>query len=115
MQIEFYRYLYMSESLKHKKTSLIRKIKRRRVSPGVYLIVLFPEGRGSLEFFQGVLLRQRFFETRPFLVIGIADSYEDSLYLVQKIAEDTYRESNGIGIRDDILNKQNESEEGSVR
>lgn len=115
MRMEFYRHLYMSESLEQRKASLIRKIKKRRISPGLYLIVLFLDGRSSLEFFRGILLRQHFFENRSFLVVGIADSYDDAVYFVQQIAEETYHATNGLEIREFIRNKQSQSEEGSVR
>lgn len=121
MKMKFYGGLYCTEALKEKEERILKKLKKNRYYPGLYLLVLAQGRQNHLEFFSALLLKQRIFEHTELFVVGIADGYMDALYLVERIASEVYRETNQLDIRNYILDRQrdydynqNYSGEGSV-
>ena len=54
------------------------------------MIVLAENANNNLEFYDTALLLQRGWKKRRLLVVGIADGFEEALYLVEKIAQEVY-------------------------
>lgn len=111
-QMEFYYHMYFSEDLAGKKAQLIRKLKQNRLPPGIYVIALASGPQNHLEFFDGLLLRQKIFRTEHLFVIGIASGYEEALYLTEKITDDVYQNTGKADIRRYILDGQKAYKEG---
>ena len=51
---------------------------------------------------------------RRLLVVGIADGFEEALYLVEKIAQEVYDVTGDMKIRKYLLEQQKKFEEGKV-
>ena len=86
MNMEFYRELYVSRSLKKREKRIIEGLKKKRFRKELYLIVL----------------------------AGLADGYEGALELTEEIVQDVYQKTNDVRLREFILNNQKQSGEGSV-
>ena len=80
----------------------------------VYLIALSKNDTNHLEIFDYVLLFQKAMSKDDLFVVGIAGGYAESLELVEKITQEVYDETSGVDIRNYILQKQREYEEGNV-
>ena len=114
MELEFYKHLYLSGALKKKKRSVIRKLKHHVFSPKLYLLVLSQREQKQFEFFSTNLLKQHFFKDTSFFIVGVAESYDQAMYLVEEITQEVYTKTKACNLREYILNNQSKSGEGSV-
>lgn len=114
MQITYYCDIYISEALEKKKKKIMKKLASNSLQPFVYIITLAQGEQNHLEFYSSVLLRQHVYENTPLFVVGIADGYDGAVVLVEHIAEDVYSETGETDIREYILKRQREYEEGRV-
>ena len=64
----------------------------------------------TMEFFSSVLLKQSIFEHSKLFVIGIADGYDEALFLVEEIVQDVYQETKSANARQFLLTDQAEYE-----
>ncbi|MDD2980377.1 MAG: hypothetical protein PHN80_10435 [Hespellia sp.] len=100
MKIEFYRNLYVSERFEKKKEKTIRKILEHKFQTDVYLITLPHGEHNQLEFFDSVLLKQKIFRKPSYFVVGIADGYDEAIFLVEKIMKEVYDETGTLNARE---------------
>lgn len=104
--MEFYKDLYVSESLKKRKDKIIRKLKEGKGSFGCYIITLTRNPANELEFYDSVFLYQKNYMRNSVFVVGLAGCYEEALELVRQISEDTYEKRRDAKIRKYILEQQ---------
>ena len=104
--MKIYFNLYISECWKEKKGKLIKRLRKNRLLPNMYVIALTASDRNNLEFYSGVLLRQHIFQNSSLFIVGIADGYNGCLSLTEKIVSDVYNETGGADIRAYILETQ---------
>ena len=109
-QIEFYHNLYVSECWQEKKGKIVKRLKENKLQPQVYVITLSQGEQNQLEFFSSVLLKQSIFEHSKLFVIGIADGYDEALFLVEEIVQDVYQETKSANARQFLLTDQAEYE-----
>ncbi len=76
----------------------------------LYVITLSQGEQNQLEFFSSVLLKQSIFEHSKLFVIGIADGYDEALFLVEEIVQDVYQETKSANARQFLLTDQAEYE-----
>lgn len=112
--MKYYHALYISEELTPKKTEIMEKLKNDKWQVEKYLIVLAKNEKNHLEFFNSVLLIQKSIPKDELFVVGIANGETGALELIEKITQEVYDETNGTNIRNYILQKQKEFEEGNV-
>lgn len=112
--MKYYYNLYISDELETKKDEIISKLENGRIQINKYLIVLTQNEKNHLEFYDSVMLQQEIFSKQDLFLIGIAEGYPGALKLVEKITQDTYRETGNANIRNYILKKQAEFEERIV-
>ena len=112
--MKYYHELYMSEELISKKAEIIEKIQNDKWQMEKYLIVLAKNENNHLEFFNSVLLIQRSIVKDDLFVIGIANGELGAMELIEKITQQVYDETGGTDIRQYILHRQKEFEEGNV-
>lgn len=111
MHIEFYCDLKVSECWQKKVGKIKRKLRTCSVLPSVYVIALAQGKQNQLEFFSGILMKQHVFENTSLFVIGIADGYDDALYMVEDITRTVYKKTEGTDIRRYVLARQREYNE----
>ena len=104
-QIEFYHNLYVSECWQKKKGKIVKRLKENKLQPQVYVITLSQGEQNQLE-----LLKQSIFEHSKLFVIGIADGYDEALFLVEEIVQDVYQETKSANARQFLLTDQAEYE-----
>ena len=106
--------LYVSEALDSQKERILRKIKEHKWQFEKYLIALAKRERNHLEIYNSVLLIQKTISQEDIFLVGLADSYENALELVEKITQEVYDKTKGTDIRNYILSSQEEFEKGNV-
>lgn len=108
MHVKFYCDLYVSQGWQKKKSTLKKKLKKKKLLPTTYVIALSQGSRNQLEFFSSVLLHQHVFNSAEVFVVGIADGYEEAVYLVKQMTDKVYRETGTADIRRFIVERQEE-------
>ena len=106
--MQFYRKLYISESLEKKKEKIMRRLKTGKLQINVYIIALPSNERNQLEIYNSSLLMQPSFPKDNLFVAGIAKGYEEALELVEEITKEVYNETGGANIRAYIMGKEQE-------
>lgn len=104
--MEFYCHMYFSEDLRNKKTRIIRGFKQNRLRPDLYLITLAQGSQNQLEFFSGLLLKQKIFRTEDLFVVGVASGYDEALYLTEEIVGEVCKKTKTAKVRQYILQEQ---------
>lgn len=112
--MKYYHELYMSEELIQKKAEIIEKLEKDKWQMQKYLIVLAKNEKNHLEYFHSVLLLQQSICKDDLFIVGIANGEPGAMELVEKITQEVYDETGGTDIRNYILQKQKEFEEGNV-
>ena len=112
--MKYYHNLYLSDELKEKKEGIIYKLEHDKIQLNKYVLVLAENANNNLEFYDTALLLQRGWKKRRLLVVGIADGFEEALYLVEKIAQEVYDVTGDMKIRKYLLEQQKKFEEGKV-
>lgn len=110
----FYCDLYISEDLEKKKDKVLGRLSENKAQPSIYVITLAQGRQNHLEFYSSLLLKQHIYEDTPLFVVGIANGYEDAMYMVEQITAKVYEETKGTDIRGYIEKRQKEYEEGRV-
>lgn len=112
MRVKCFCDLYVSGLLKNKENKVIQNLMEEKLQPMIQVITLARGEQNHLEFFSALLLKQHIYEDQELFVVGLADGYEDALYLVEEIAQDVLEKTNGTDIRGYITARQNEFEKG---
>lgn len=112
--MKYYYQLYMDEHIKEQSEKIIKNLENDKWQLEKYLIALTKNEANHLEIFNAVLLLQKAIQKEDVFVVGLANSYAGALELVEKITQEVYDETNGVDIRNYILRKQREYEEGNV-
>ena len=97
--MEFYNDLYISESLEHKKRSLIRQIKHKKARPGIFVIALPHTDHNQLECYSVSMLKQKVYDTDDLFIVGIAEGYYEAIYLIKDMYDDYLLDNDDVNIR----------------
>ena len=112
--MKYYHNLYVSDGLKERKEDIIYKLEHDEVQLNKYVLVLGENENNNLEFYDAALLLQRYLKKKDLLVVGIADGFEEALYLVEKITQEVYDLTKDVKIRAYLLERQKKFEEGKM-
>ena len=106
--MKYYRYLFLTERLEKKKDKIIKKLNQNRFQMNIYLIVLTVNENNHLEIINSALLLQPAYPREDYFVVGLAESYEDALELVEKMTQEVYHKTKGADIRRYIIEREQE-------
>ena len=113
--MKFYCDLYLTEEYRVQKGKIIRNLNKKRIGLEQYLIVLANNTNNHLELFHGIHLKQDIFMKEDLLIVGVAKGRNEAFQLVQFITQDIYDKTNTTNIRNYIINRQKEYEEGTKK
>lgn len=104
--MEFFRKLYVSDTMEKKKEKVIRRLKEGKFNLSCYVITLTVTPKNQLEFYDSAFLLQKRHTKDSIFVVGLAGCYEEALELIKKISEDTYEKRKDVNIREFIMEEQ---------
>lgn len=96
--MKYYEPLYIDENFKNVSKMKMR-IRMSRIPLLNYAIVLSNSQTDQLEIIQGTILRQKYYPKKDLFVVGISKDYDGAVLLVQRILEDTFRETGGYDMK----------------
>lgn len=110
-KVQFRPNLYLSEGITDKKLDKIKKRlngkwNRWKESPllsGVFLISIAKNASDQLDIFDARQLVQPFYKKYPVYVIGIAESYEEALQLVERLVQECLKERGDCSLKEYLL------------
>lgn len=105
MRILWYDKLYVGDKAGKKRKKLLWKVQHCAGLPGVYLLTMPSNEENVLDIIHAVYLKQPVYKRRELKIVGIAVSYAEALQVLEQIAGDVYRETEGLDIRS-YLNKE---------
>lgn len=91
--------LYTTEKTKRKLPRLMRKIRRSRLQPGVWLITLASNPENLLDIFQGIYYMQPVFQKQNPDIVGIAEDEDAAKELTVQILQDVYEKNGNFNVR----------------
>ena len=112
--MKYYHDLYMSEAFISKKNEILDKLENNKWQLEKYVVALSKGEQNHLEIFHSVLLLQKAIDKENLFVVGITKDMQEALQLVEKITQEVYDKTGDADIRNYILQKQREYEEGNV-
>ena len=106
--MEFYRDLYVGESLIKKQNKVVRKLSRNIGQLSIYVITL-AEGKDLLEIYHCGILKQKYLKKVSPFIVGIAKGYDEAIELMQVIVNDTFDATGNYQVKDYIMKQQNKA------
>lgn len=103
--MRYYKDLYIGERMKPQ--NIRWRIRFNRIPPNFYVISFAKNEKDQLEIIQAGILKQPYYRKKrnaPF-VLGIAGDYDEAVKLVQKILEDTMRDTQGFDMKSYLMGK----------
>ncbi len=106
--MRYYKYLYVGESVKKKKSKIISRLEKGKFQLDIHLLVLPGTENNQLEIINPNLFLQKNYPVTECFVVGIVKGFEEALEILEEIVQDVYNETRGADIRSYILNKEQE-------
>lgn len=96
--MKFYKNLYVSPNLKKKRTRIKWALRYGKEKPDLYVIT--PAGANDLlEVYHCRQLRQKLYQIVPPYIIGIADTYDAAIRLVQQILTESFAQTGSYDVK----------------
>ena len=90
----WYKYLYLGETAKKHRFSILQKLRLGKVQPGVHVITPASGGHNLLDILPAYVL------------VGVGASYQDAVETVGRIVDETYRETGGFDVKTYLREKE---------
>ncbi len=91
--------MYFGESAGEKREKLLRRIRREKYDPNLYLLALPLWDNNQLEIYPALTFKQPFFKEADLRIVGIALGREEATALAQTIVGDAYANTGGTDLR----------------
>lgn len=106
--MKFYKNLYIGNTVKKPKKA-IRKLKRHKLQPGLYVIA-FDAETTKLSIYPSPVLAQWYYkENPPACIVGLADGKEEAFEVIERIAQDALAATGEVSLVDFLSGKDPES------
>lgn len=103
-KIRYHSKLYLSEGITKKKLDKIKKkLEKKPLFSGVFLIAVSVNPSDQLDIFASRLLVQSYYEKKPPYVIGIAESREEAVALVEQIVQECLEKRGDCALKEYLL------------
>ncbi len=100
--MRFHKNLIMNETACKNRRKIIRRLKRGRPLPDLYVLMLPATGPDQLEICAASLLLQPALREQDPYIVGFSYGYEAAVALIQQLTEQVYKETGTGNIRDYI-------------
>ncbi len=92
--------LYFDEVTKEWSKDIVKRLKRRKWSPGTYIITLSSNQSNLLDIYECSQLMQPSMKKLKLTVVGVAFGRDSALELVRTIIDDVYHETDGFAVKE---------------
>ena len=103
-RVRYHSKLYLSEGITEKKLDKIKKkLEKKPLFSGVFLIAASVNPSDHLDIFEARLLAQSYYEKNPPYVVGIAESREEAMAMVEQMVQECLRERGDCALKEYLL------------
>lgn len=113
--MNWYRKLYLGETVKKSKEELMDKLEKNAGLPGMYVITLASNGRDLFDIFSANQLLQPLFHGLCPPIIGMASGYDEAVELAKEITLAAYRAKGNFDITPYLQEQMENGEEWLYR
>lgn len=99
----WYKYLYVSENIAHRKTKIKWKIHHNVGQINIYVITLASGPHNLLEIISASVLMQRAYPKQDLFIVGLAKYEDEARDLAARIIMDVYEKTGNFDVRDYLL------------
>jgi len=104
VRVIYHSKLYLSEGITGKKLDKIKKkLEKKPLLSGVFLIAVSENPSDQLNIFSARQLVQPYYEKNPPLIVGISESYDEALGMVELMVQECLRERGNCALKEYLL------------
>lgn len=104
VDIQYYSGLYVGDDITGKQLDKIKKrLAEKPGKAGVFVIALSRNGVDQLDIYKSTMLAWPYYRKNPPFIIGIAGSYDASVRIVEKLAQECYRARGDCALKEYLL------------
>ena len=107
--MKWYKNLYLGEMIAPKARQIVNKIKKKKLTPDVYVIALASNPLNQLDVIATWELLQPGYPKEHVRIVGLAQGKKEALEVVTAIVEEIYQNTGDVKISDYLRNKWRES------
>ena len=97
--MQFMGSLYVGEKLSSTEYKIVEKVHKGKVVPNLYLVVFSINPDNMLDILPEKEVMQKYYPKDELKVVGIADGKKEALGLVQRMIEESLRETGSADVR----------------
>lgn len=101
----WYRYLYMSEEIAHKKAIIKWKISHNAGQLDLYVITLTGGVKNLLDIIPSWELMQKHYPKKDLFIIGVSKGYEEAMGMAAAIVLEVYNQTQQFNVKEYFLKK----------
>ena len=103
-RVRYHSKLYLSDGITEKKLDKIKKkLEKKPLFSGVFLIAVSANPSDQLDIFAARMLAQSYYEKNPPYVIGITESHEEAVSLVEQMVRECLKERGDCALKEYLL------------
>ncbi len=98
--MEWYNRLYIGKRAMSNKRTIISRIKKNKLIPGVYVLTLPANDENVLDIYPSVTLMQPHYQKSNIFVVGIAQGRDEALDMVKQIIMESYELAGSFKVKE---------------
>lgn len=106
--MKWYKNLYLGETIAPKAHQIVKKIKKQKFTPDVYVIALASNPKNQLDIIPSWELMQSGYPIEEVRIIGLAKGKKEATALVTTIVDEVYQQTGDVKIREYLKSKWRE-------
>ena len=98
--------LYVGDAAAINQKEIIKSLKRKKWSMGIYVITLSENENNLLDIYETIQFEQPYFRKKKLVIVGIAAGKKDAFALVTKIIDNVYTSTGSFKVREYFMTKK---------
>lgn len=98
--MKWYKNLYLGENVAPEARRIVNKIKKKKLTPDIYLIALASNSKNLLDVIPTWELLQSGYPTDNVRIIGLAQGKQEALELVVSIVDEVYQKTGNVNLQE---------------
>ena len=99
--------LYIGETATQNQKEIIKALKHKKWSMGIYVITLSENEHNLLDIYETIQFEQPYYRKKKLNIVGVAVSKKEAFALVTNIIEDVYTLTGSFKVREYFMTKKN--------
>ena len=98
--------LYVGETAEVNQKEIIKSLKRRKWSMGIYVITLSENEHNLLDIYETIQFEQPYYRKKKLNIVGVAIGKKEAFALVTKIIDDVYTLTGSFKVKEFFMTKR---------